>query len=219
MKPYRVQVIIPVYNSKKTIARCLESLKSQTFSQWQALIADDASTDGSAEIIKTELPVSFKNSGPALISAIEKHHPDAVICVGQAGGYAGIAIERTAVNLQDAAAVDNDGIQPEEQPVVADGPDGYFSSLPVKRIADALKSNEIPAFVSNSAGTYVCNNVMYTLLHLIHSKHLPIRGGFIHVPFSVEQAACKAPGTPSMALEYMTKGLELAVRTVESERI
>ena len=174
---------------------------------------------GSAEIIKTELPVSFKNSGPALISAIEKHHPDAVICVGQAGGYAGIAIERTAVNLQDAAAVDNDCIQPEEQPVVAGGPDGYFSSLPVKRIADALKSNEIPAFVSNSAGTYVCNNVMYTLLHLIHSKQLPIRGGFIHVPFSVEQAACKAPGTPSMALEYMTKGLELAVRTVESERI
>ncbi len=166
---------------------------------------------GSAEIIKVQLPVSFESSGPVLTEALETYQPDAVICVGQAGGYSGIAVERVAVNLRDATAADNCGIAPEDQPVIAGGPDAYFSSLPVKEITAALKHHGIPAFVSNSAGTYVCNNVMYTLLHLIRSRNLPIQGGFIHVPYSMEQAAHKTSSVPSMALEHMTKGLELAI--------
>lgn len=144
-------------------------------------------------------------------------HPDAVICVGQAGGYAALAVERVAINLRDAATPDNRGLQPAEQPVVPGGPDACFATLPVKRLAAALREGGIPAFVSNSAGTYVCNNLMYTLLERIHRDNLPVRGGFIHVPYAPEQAAGKAPGTPSMALEQITRGLELAVGVLSAE--
>ena len=172
---------------------------------------------GSAEIFKAQLPVSFAQSGPALEALLTGHQPDAVICVGQAGGYTGIALERVAINLRDATTPDNDGVQPVDEPVVPGSPAAYFSSLPVKDMAATLKQNGIPAFVSLSAGTYVCNNVMYTLLHLIERKNLPIRGGFIHVPYSMEQAAAKPSGTPSMAQPQMTRALELVVRTLEND--
>lgn len=166
---------------------------------------------GAITLAKARLPVSFAQSGPALEALVVDCRPDAVICVGQAGGYTGIALERVAINLRDATSPDNDGVQPVDEPVVPGGPAAYFSSLPLKDMAAALKQSGIPAFVSNSAGTYVCNNVMYTLLHLIARKGLPIRGGFIHVPYSMEQAAAKPSGTPSMALSQMTRALELVV--------
>ena len=172
---------------------------------------------GTAEIFKAEIPVSFADSGPALEAAMASCHPDAVICVGQAGGYAALAVERVAINLRDAATPDNRGLQPSEQPVVPGGPDACFATLAVKRLAAALREGGIPAFVSNSAGTYVCNNLMYTLLERIHRDNLPVRGGFIHVPYAPEQAAGKAPGTPSMALEQITHGLELAVGVLSAE--
>ena len=168
----------------------------------------------SVELIKAKLPVSFNDSGPALAELIRKYQPDVVICVGQAGGYAAIAVERVAINLRDAAAPDNSGVQPEEQPITADGPDAYFSSLPVKKIVAAMRHSSIPAFISNSAGTFVCNNVMYTLLDLIHRNKLPIRGGFIHVPYSSQQVVSKAPNTPSMELTQMARGLEAAIRAL-----
>lgn len=167
-------------------------------------------------LTKAKLPVSFAQSGPALEALVKDCRPDVVICVGQAGGYAGIALERVAINLRDTTTPDNDGIQPVDEPVIPGGPAAYFSSLPVKDIISTLKQSGIPAFISNSAGTYVCNNIMYTLLHLIEEKSLPIRGGFIHVPYSMEQAAVKPSSTPSMALNQMTRALELAIRTVES---
>ena len=169
---------------------------------------------GAIALTKARLPVSFAQSGPALETLLEDCRPDAVICVGQAGGYAGIALERVAINLRDATSPDNDGAQPVNEPVVPGGPAAYFSTLPVKDMAAALRQKGIPAFVSHSAGTYVCNNVMYTLLHLIERKNLPIRGGFVHVPYSMEQAAAKPSGTPSMALSQITRALELAVRTL-----
>lgn len=168
---------------------------------------------GSACIEKVLLPVSFENSGAVLKDAINACQPDAVICVGQAGGYAGLAIERIAINLRDASIPDNDGNQPQDQPVVSGGPAAYFSTLPVKDIVSALKANHIPAFISNSAGTYVCNNVMYTLLHEIHSSHLSIPGGFIHVPYTTAQASQKSPVPPSMDLKQIAKGLKTAVET------
>lgn len=169
---------------------------------------------GDVEILKARLPVSFIRSGTTLETLIMDFRPDTVICVGQAGGYAGIALERVAINLRDAVIPDNDGMKPVDEPVVPGGPAAYFSSLPVKGMVVALKQNGIPAFVSHSAGTYVCNNVMYTLLHSIQAKSLPIRGGFIHVPYSMEQAATKPSGTPSMALSQMTRALELVVRSL-----
>ncbi len=171
---------------------------------------------GTIALTKAKLPVSFAQSGPALEALVADCQPDVVICVGQAGGYAGIALERVAINLRDATIPDNDGVQPVDEPVIAGGPTAYFSSLPIKGMVFTLKQNGIPAFISNSAGTYVCNNIMYTLLHLIEQKNLPIRGGFIHVPYSMEQAAVKPRGTPSMALSQMTRALELAMRTIEN---
>ena len=168
---------------------------------------------GRIEVVKAEIPVSFVTSGSVLEKAIESCSPDIVICAGQAGGYTGIAVERVAINLQDAVIPDNYGIQPDDQPVFSDGPNAYFSSLPVKEIVKTLRNEGIPAFVSNSAGTYVCNSLMYTLLHLIHLKYHDIQGGFIHVPYSVEQAAGKTPIPPSMSLQHITKALELAIRT------
>lgn len=171
---------------------------------------------GTIALTKAKLPVSFAQSGPALEALVEDCRPDVVICVGQAGGYAGIALERVAINLRDTTTPDNDGIRLVDEPVIPSGPAAYFSSLPVKDIISTLKQNGIPAFISNSAGTYVCNNIMYTLLHLIEEKSLPIRGGFIHVPYAMEQAAVKPSNTPSMALNQMTRALELAICTLES---
>lgn len=169
---------------------------------------------GDLEIIKAELPVSFEASGPALIKAITLRQPDAVVCVGQASGYAGVALERVAINLRDASIPDNCGLQPIDQPVVSDGPPAYFSTLPVKKIVNTLQNQGIPAFVSNSAGTYVCNNLMYILLHLIHQERPSMQGGFIHVPYVMEQAANKSPIPPSMELSLITKALELAMKAL-----
>ena len=163
-------------------------------------------------ITKVRLPVSFARAGKILYDAIDGCRPDAVICVGQAGGYTGIAVERIAVNLQDASLPNNDGVQPIDRPVIAGGPDGYFSALPVKGIVKELQNRGIPAFVSNSAGTYVCNTVMYTLLDRVHHEERPMIGGFIHVPYTAEQAAGKNPGTPGMELTMIAEGLIIAIR-------
>ena len=163
-------------------------------------------------IAKVRLPVSFARAGKILNDAIDSCRPDAVICVGQAGGQTEIAVERIAVNLQDASVPDNDGAQPIDRPVIAGGPDGYFSVLPVKEIVKELRNRGIPAFVSNSAGTYVCNTVMYELLNRLYHEDRPMIGGFIHVPYAAEQAAGKNPGTPGMELTTIAEGLIIAIR-------
>lgn len=167
---------------------------------------------GGAEIVKLQLPTAFEASGRRLEEAIEDYHPDAVVCVGQAGGRAGIAVERVAVNLRDAGIPDNAGVQPVDEPVKADGANAYFSSLPVKAIVGGLREQGIPAEVSYTAGTYVCNSVMYTLLYWIERKYPQMRGGFLHVPYSMEQAANKTAETPGMELIQITRALELAVQ-------
>ncbi|WNS41477.1 pyroglutamyl-peptidase I [Paenibacillus sp. MMS20-IR301] len=169
-----------------------------------------------AEIIKLPLPVVFQKSVEQLISAIEAEQPDAVICVGQAGGVSGITVERIAVNLMDASIADNEGYQPEDMPVLAGGPNAYFSSLPVKKIVQRIKEGGLPAFLSNSAGTYVCNNLMYGLLHHIEQNDPAVRGGFIHVPYIPEQVLDK-PGKASMALDDIVRAIGIAVRAATED--
>lgn len=166
-----------------------------------------------AEIVVTEIPTVFEPSGPALEAVIELNQPNIVICVGQAGGNAAIAVERIAVNLRDASIPDNAGALPVDELVRAGGPAAYFSTLPVKAIVSALRENGIPAYVSNSAGTYVCNNLLYTLLDLIHGKYPYMQGGFIHVPYSMEQAAAKTSGTASMELTQISRAIGIAIQT------
>lgn len=165
------------------------------------------------EIIKIEVPTVFKKSIDTLDKAMEEHKPDVVLCVGQAGGRFEITPEKVAINLDDARIKDNEGNNPIDELIFKDGETAYFSSLPVKAIVKNIKENNIPSSVSYSAGTFVCNHIMYGLLYLIDKKYKNVKGGFIHVPFIPSQVLEKK-NMPSMALEDITKGLEFALKAI-----
>ena len=171
-------------------------------------------TIAGAEIIKLEVPTRFHRAGAVLENAMQRHKPDAVICVGQAGGRAAITPEKVAINLMDGRIQDNAGYQPVDVPIRADGPAAYFATLPVKAMVQRMRDAGIPAAVSYTAGTYVCNYLLYTLLYLIDKKYPNVRGGFIHVPYAMEQVINKPLGTPSMDLRQIARGLETAVEAV-----
>lgn len=163
------------------------------------------------EVVKEEVPTEFHKSIRTLDQLMQREMPDVVICVGQAGGRPNMSIERVAINVDDARIPDNGGNQPVDMPIVENAPVAYFSSLPIKAITEAIRNQGIPASVSNSAGTYVCNHIMYGLLNLIDTKYQGVKGGFIHVPFSEEQVIEK-PTMPSMNLQTIAKALEIAVK-------
>lgn len=165
------------------------------------------------EIIKEEVPTVFHKSINILDDLIEKHQPDVVINIGQAGGRFGVTPERVAINEDDARIKDNEGNQPIDVQIFEDGKNAYFTTLPIKAMVEEIKKAGIPASVSNSAGTFVCNHLMYGLLYLIDKKYPNIKGGFIHVPFATEQVLDK-PTSPSLSLEQIAKGLEKAVLAV-----
>ncbi len=167
-----------------------------------------------AEIIKMEVPTQFHRAGEVLEAALQAHKPDVVICVGQAGGRAAITPEKVAINLMDGRIPDNAGYQPVDVPIRENGATAYFTSLPVKAMVQRMQDAGIPAAVSYTAGTYVCNYLLYTLLYLIDTKFPGVRGGFIHVPYAMEQAVNKPLGTPSMDLHQIARGLETAVEAV-----
>jgi len=169
-------------------------------------------TIGGAQVVKQALPTEFKRAGEVLAAALEEHRPDAVICVGQAGGRSAITIERVAINLRDASIPDNAGNQPADEPILPGGETAYFSTLPIKTMVERIKETGLPAFVSNTAGTYVCNEVLYTLLHLGKTQYPGMRGCFIHVPYTMEQLASKPNGTPGMSMEDITRALICAAQ-------
>lgn len=171
-------------------------------------------TIAGAEIIKLEVPTRFHRAGAVMEDAMQRHKPDAVICVGQAGGRAAITPEKVAINLMDGRIPDNAGYQPVDAPIREDGETAYFTSLPVKAMVQRMRDAGIPAAVSYTAGTYVCNYLLYTLLYLIDKKYPNVRGGFIHVPYAMEQVINKPLGTPSMDLRQIARGLETAVEAV-----
>ena len=172
----------------------------------------DRETSG-AEIIKLELPTVFGKSIDILESTLEKENPNVVLCIGQAGGRDRISIERVAINISDANMPDNEGNKPIDEPIFKDGENAYFSNLPIKEMVEALKSNNIPAEISNTAGTYVCNHIMYGLLYNIDRKYPNIKGGFIHIPYLPEQVIDKVKA-PSMSLNNIIKGLTITVETI-----
>ena len=171
-------------------------------------------SDPDLEIIKLEVPTVFGDSIAAVAAAMERHRPDAVVCVGQAGGRSAVTPERVAINISDARIPDNAGNRPLDEPVVPDGPAAYFSTLPVKAMVAAIREAGIPSSLSNSAGVYVCNHLMYGVLHAAATRYPGVRAGFIHVPYIPEQAARKGGNLPSMALETIAKALEAALRAV-----
>ena len=163
---------------------------------------------GGASIVKALLPTTFHGAEERLLEEIQKWNPDALISVGVAGGRREIHVERVAVNLRDARIPDNVGFQPVDMPVAEEGPAAYFATLPVKAMVEAIKEAGVPAAVSNSAGTFVCNDVMYTALH---RGKVPM-AGFVHVPLLPPEAAKK--GEEGMELPEILRGLTVAVEAV-----
>ena len=165
-----------------------------------------------AELIRMQIPTSFVRGCEALEQAVRRERPDIVLCIGQAGGRTALTPERIAVNLKNASIADNDGEIPKEAPVEPGGPDGIFSTLPVAAMAEASRLAGVPADVSLSAGTFVCNCVMYRALRLT-GESPGMRAGFVHVPFIPGQTVDK-PGRPSMALSDIVKGLTAMIETL-----
>jgi pyroglutamyl-peptidase len=175
---------------------------------WEAVRALKGWVDGDFMVEILQLPCVFGQANRVLCGAVDEIKPDVVICVGQAGGRADLTVERVAINVDDAPIVDNDGQQPVDAPIAADGPAAYFASLPVKAIVGAMRERGLRASVSQTAGTFVCNHVFYGLLH--HLQGREVIGGFIHVPYLPEQASA-IDGAPSMALNEIVEGLKVAV--------
>lgn len=166
-----------------------------------------------SKVIKLEIPTVFRKSLDVIEKSIKEHDPDVVISIGQASGRFAIMPERVAINIDDARIPDNEKNQPIDEIIFEDGESAYFSNLPIKAMVEEMKNDCIPAAVSNTAGTFVCNHVMYGVLHLIKTKYKNIRGGFIHVPCIPAQVINK-PGIPSMSTEDISKGLEASIRAI-----
>lgn len=168
---------------------------------------------GAYEVVAYALPVVRGACLDRLAAAIEEFDPAVVIALGQAAGRAEITPERVAINVDDYRIADNAGERPVDEPVIVGGPVAYWSTLPIKALVRALLDAGVPAKVSNSAGTFVCNHLFYGLMHALAAEGDIRRGGFIHVPYLPEQAA-RIGGQPSMALETMVRGLEAAIGAV-----
>ena len=164
---------------------------------------------GALDIVTAQLPTSYARCGAALMREIGRTAPDIVLCVGEAGERTALNVERVAINMQDARIADNDGAQPRDAPVIDGAPAAYFSTLPVQAIHAALVAAELPAIVSNSAGTFVCNHLFYTLMHYAAGTAGNLRGGFLHVPAWRNDA--EHAGTAAMELDEIEYGLRITL--------
>ena len=164
------------------------------------------------EVKKVTLPTVFKDSSRVLEENIKSFSPNIVICVGQAGGRSKITPERIAINIDDARIPDNIGNSPIDEAIRKDGENAYFSTLPIKAIVDELNKNNIPSAISNTAGTFVCNHIMYEALYITSKKYPNIKAGFIHIPYIEEQIKNK-PNMPYMKKEYIITALKLIIKT------
>lgn len=165
------------------------------------------------EIIKLEIPTVIGKSMDKIKEAVDKHHPDVLLCVGQAGGRPDLTVERVGINIDDCRIPDNEGNQPVDTPIVKDGPQAYFLTLPIKAMVDACLKAGIPASISNTAGTFICNHVAYGSAHLAATQYPNMRTGFIHIPFLPQQVLDKK-GMPSMDLETIIKGLTCCIEAI-----
>ena len=171
------------------------------------------SAPAGVELTKLTVPTVYGKSIETVVAAMERADYDAVLCIGQAGGRSDLTVERVANNVNDAAAPDNAGVLLTDAPIAEDGPAAYFATLPVKAMVEGIRKVGIPASLSNTAGTFVCNQLLYGVLHSIAVAGRTTRAGFIHVPFIPAQVVNKA-GKPSMALETIIRGIEAALATI-----
>ncbi|MFK3651625.1 pyroglutamyl-peptidase I [Lysobacter enzymogenes] len=180
---------------------------------WEAVRRLDGERIGGRRVVADCLPVAFGASLRQLRERLDALAPALVLCIGQAGGRAQLSLERVAINVDDARIADNFGARPIDEPVVAGGPAAYFSSLPIKAMRAALIEAGLPAEISQTAGTYVCNHVFYGLMHELHLRgDARVRGGFIHIPYSPAQAARHA-GAPSLDTDSVVRALRAMIET------
>jgi pyroglutamyl-peptidase len=167
-----------------------------------------------AEIVKLEIPTVFAKCDKAVAEAIRARKPDAVLSIGQAGGRFDITVERVAINIADGRIPDNEGYQPIDKPIREEGENAYFATLPVKAMVERIRSKGVPASVSYSAGSYVCNYIMYCVLHMAATEFPGLRAGFIHVPFMPSQAIGKTTPTPTMSVANIALAIEAAIEAI-----
>lgn len=194
---------------KKILVTGFEPFGGETINPaWEA-VRILPETIGDYRVERMQVPTVFQKAYELAVARAEELDADAILCVGQAGGRDAVTPERVGINLRDASIPDNAGNQPSEQPIAADGPAAYFSTLPVARMAKAIRDASLPGRVSNTAGTFVCNDLLYSLLHHFADRALPV--GFVHVPYLPEQAK---NGQPSLALEDIAKALTAAIEAM-----
>ncbi|WP_431041015.1 pyroglutamyl-peptidase I [Streptomyces sp. P1-3] len=183
----------------------------ETNPSWEAVRAVAAHPPPGLSFTTAELPCVYGAALPALTAAVQDGEPDVVLCVGQAGGRPDITVERVAINLDDARIPDNAGAQPMDEPVIPGGPAAYFAALPVKACVAAVRAAGVPASVSHTAGTYLCNHVFYGLMHLIATERPALRGGFVHVPYASAQVTDRS--APSLPVAAAAEGLRAIAAT------
>ncbi|WP_251952776.1 pyroglutamyl-peptidase I [Levilactobacillus brevis] len=166
-----------------------------------------------ATVVPLEIPTVFGTCAEVVRQAIITERPDVVLSVGQAGGRSALTPERIAINLDDGRIPDNAGFQPVDQPIQPNGPAAYFIQLPVKAMAQAIRQAGLPSHVSTTAGTYVCNHIMYQVQHLRATEFPQLQAGFIHIPFLPEQVVQRS-GVPSLSLTDDVRGLTAAIRAI-----
>ena len=161
---------------------------------------------GAWRVEKLQIPTRFGRAAETVLAKADELCPQAILCIGQAGGRANVTPEVVAINLREAKIPDNAGFQPQNEPVVVGAREAYFATVPVREMVAAISECGLPAALSYSAGAYVCNDTLYTLLHRFHGTE--VRVGFIHVPFLPEQAK---ENQPSLALESIVEALQAAI--------
>lgn len=166
-----------------------------------------------AEIYLCEVPVAFYDSSRYVIEKIHEIQPDIIMMFGQAGGRKDVSIERIAINIDDSTMPDNNGVLPKDDPISIFGESAYFSTLPIKAIVENISKLHIPCHVSNSAGTYVCNHLFYSVMHELHERHMNhVKAGFIHVPYASDQVIHKQH-LFSLEIKLISQAIDSAIRT------
>lgn len=197
----------------KLLLTAFDPFGGETVNPAQEAVKMVSSRVGNVEVIKCVVPTVFGKSIETVAAAIEDCRPDAVLCIGQAGGRADLTPERIAINLDDASIADNEGNRPVDTPIFPDGKPAYFSTLPVKAMVAAIRAAGIPASLSNTAGTFVCNHLMYGVLYTLEKYYPGVRGGFLHVPYIPSQVT-GGRGIPSMSAADIVRGLEAAIAAI-----
>lgn len=197
----------------KILVTAFDPFGGESINPAQQAVERLADEIGDSKLHKLVVPTVFGRAAELVTDAMNELRPDAVICVGQAGGRRSVTPERVAINVMDASIKDNAGLQPTDEPIVEGGPAAYFSTLPIKTMVRAIRDAGLPGDISNSAGTFVCNSLLYSVLHHA-AEHMPAtRAVFIHVPYIPEQTVGKE-NVPSMPLEDIVRALSAAIASL-----